>query len=186
LARKQSAYFQNRGAPLEDAALADITDPNLPKRLAAQAGQSAGEAIDATAGMERRNLSRFGVRPTSGQLLSLDRRFGLDRALAVSGASNQAYAGGQDTQLQLAGDALQIGRGISGQAARDLSTAGSLATGRQAAARQAASAQNASRVASVAGGAGLGFMAGAKIGSVGGPVGAVIGGGIGLLASFLG
>jgi hypothetical protein len=193
LVRKQSSYFQNRGAPLEDAALADITDPNLPRRLATQAGQSASEAIDATAGMERRNLGRFGVRVTADKQRSLDRNFGLERALAVSGAENQAYSGGQDTQIQLSSDALQIGRGIAGQASRDISSAGSLATARQAAARQAASAQSASRVSAAAGGAGLGFMAGtssammgAKFGAAAGPVGAAVGAGIGLLASFLG
>jgi hypothetical protein len=193
LVNKQNAYFQARGKPLETAAIGDITNPNMPRTIADRAGAGARSAFDATRGMEERQLRRFGVRISPDKQRSINRNFGLERALVDVGARNQAFGATEDAQVQLGGDALQIGRGIAGQATQGLSTAGSLATARQSAARQAADAQSASRIGSMASGAGLGAAVGltAGIGTLAaGSLGAAaagggIGAGIGLLAALI-
>lgn len=190
LTRSQYQYFLNRNKPYEDQALAGINDPATSRNLAATAGANAGAMIDQTQGMEERNLSRFGVPITADKQRSLGRNFGMARALGVTAASNTAFGGAEDANTDLAGDALGIGRELTGQASRGLSSAASLQQARQQARDAGNSANRQGVISSVGTGAGLGAALGiggslAGIGITTGLGGGILGGGIGLLTAFL-
>lgn len=185
LVREQDRYFNERVKPLEQAALAEINDPNTPRAVADRAGATARSAVAATEGMERRQLSRFGVRPTADQSRSMGRSFEQAMARADAGARNTAYGAAQDSTAELAGSALQIGRGVAGQSMQGLAAANSLSNARQTAANQAESATRAGRVNSMFTGAGLGAVFASGEGGFSPFQGAGIGAGVGLLASLM-
>lgn len=177
LTRAQFHYFNERVRPVENSALNDIRRPQRPAQIARHARHGARASFNDLKGIEERTVGTYGVQLNDDERRTIDRRFGLERALAGAGAYNTAYNSTLDTQLNAAGDALHIGRGIAGQAAQGLGAAANdYAAARNAAEAQAA--QNVSnRISTVATGAGVGFAAG-------GIPGAAIGGGIGLLASL--
>ena len=179
--------------PVEDQALAGIQDVGKSNQVGLDAGIAANGVYDTTSGMEERQLARFGVGYDSDRQRTIDRRRGLDRALSVAGSTNTARQSTNDVQTSLAGDALQIGRGIAGQSAQTLSQASDIQAARENAARQAAAAKSVGTTNSIFGGAGLGAALGGASGLFGfaaGTTGAALAGGglgagLGLLASFL-
>ncbi len=80
---------------------------------------------------------------------------------------------------------ISMGRGIDSQVKGNLNYLSDMENKREVANKQLDQQYKAQKSTNVATGAGLGWMAGAKIGSVGGPIGAVAGAAIGYLATEL-
>lgn len=159
LTRAQWRLFEDRFLPLENEALATIGDATLPNTLADRAGAHVSQAFANTAGMTTRRLSRYGQSPDAEQHAVITRNRGLEQAVAHAGAENQTRTAVKDLQLALAGDALQIGQGISGQASQGLSSAAGMANAREEQGKAARSAQRQSNMAMLSSLAGAGLMA---------------------------
>lgn len=161
LTRAQWRLFQEKYVPLEDEALATIMDGNLSATVANRAGQRVSEAFAGSDGMTDRRLARRGLLASASDRQVFARNRGLDRATAIAGAENTARQQTSDLRLALAGDAMQIGQGISGQASQGLSSAGSLASARDQQNKAAKAAQKQSNLAMGSSLAGTALMAAA-------------------------
>lgn len=159
LTRAQWRLFEDKFLPLEDEALATIRDARLPETLADRAGSQVATTFTDTAGMTQRRLSRFGQLPTGEEAAAIARQRGLQRATAIAGAENRTRDQVRDLQLALAGDAMQIGHGISGQASQGLASAASMANAREQQGKAARSAQRQSNMAMLSSLAGSALMA---------------------------
>jgi len=178
LTRAQFKFFEEKVKPEEQVALDAILDDDLAKDVGDRSAAEVRDVFSATEGSERRQLSRFGVTPTTDQRSSIRRRRGLDESLAIVRARSNTSSVLNDLQADLSRTALQIGRNISGQAAGELDEAAGLQRAREQAEDRADAQAIQNTVSSTATGAGIGF-------AVGKVPGAIIGGGIGLLASLL-
>jgi len=178
LTRAQYQFYLDKGRPAEVAALKDIRDPKLGTRMANYAEKGVVKTFKDLAGMEERAVSPFGVKLTPSQSKVIRRRTGLDKALTTVAARNTAMNGTEDMQLNTAGDALNIGRGLAGQAAQTLGGAGANANAVHQANKQASSARTAGAIGGAISMGVTGFMAG-------GPIGGAVGAGVGLIMGLI-
>lgn len=182
LTRAQWRFFQNQIRPYEDEALSFVMNRQRPNEVANDVGKRAGRFFDApiAQGGADRMLSRAGVRQTDEQRAAGERGRDLSRATSVVTSKNSARREVRDIQSALSTDIGNIGQGYAASASDSLSAAGGMAAARSQAGQQAKAAHRQSMISSTATGAGLGWLAAS------GPVGAAIGGGLGLALSLLG
>lgn len=74
-----------------------------------------GQSFDASQGINRRQMERYGVAPTDGASQASETQYGLGRALAQVGVSQQARQGARDSQFNRM---LQVGNISSNQQAQ--------------------------------------------------------------------
>jgi hypothetical protein len=186
LTRAQYQYYLDKGRPQEVAALKEIRDPKLGLKMAARAEKGVNKTFSDLKGIERRAASQFGVKLKADESRVVQRRVGLDKALATVSSRNTAMYGTEDMQLQTGGDALNIGQGLAGQAAQGLGSAASSAYAVRNANRQAGANRTSGALSSAASMGAAGYMlASAQAGGMSGPVGAAVGAGVGLIMSFI-
>ncbi len=77
------------------------------------------QSFDASQGINRRQMERFGIAPTDGASNASETQYGIGRALAQVGAFNQARQGARDSQFNRM---LQIGNLSAGQQAMATNT----------------------------------------------------------------
>jgi hypothetical protein len=191
LTRAQYQYFLDKSKPSEDIAIADLTDANKPRQLADAAEARVNKTFSDLNGLEGRSVQAFGIiQPNADRSRTVLRKRGLEHALGVVAARNAAYNATEDFQLDGSGDALQIGRGVSGQATRDLSSAAkSFTVARDQ--QEAQKAQgNSNMLSTITSAAGIGLSAGAAgslagIGITTAAGGGALGAGLGLIAAFI-
>jgi hypothetical protein len=101
--------------------LGDLRDMAYEEQRPDYAGIAAdvGQAFDASQGMNRRQMERFGVQPTDGATNASETQYGIGRALAQVGASNTARMGARDQQFNRLA---QIGNLSAGQQAQATNT----------------------------------------------------------------
>lgn len=155
LTRAQMKRYADLFAPIEKANLKKLMDPNTQVTAANAAVATVDQGIRDTQGMEKRTLERYQVRPTSDQNRGIARRGLIEASLDRAGAYNQTRQAVKDIQTQGMADAIQIGKGVAGQALQNSSTAANMQSQRKQAQAQYESAQTAQFWNTVGTGTGL-------------------------------
>lgn len=170
ISRAQFEDYKARFRPLEDQLFGEVNKPIDPVYA----------NRDLISGIGARDRNRYGVSLDAGEQANLNRGLDLSSTLADVGSENTARTATRDQRLGLLTDITGLGRDVVNQSGQSIGTAAQLATQRENQNRAAKAQQSGTTLSSIASGAGLGYTLGAA-GSVGGPMGAAIGAGAGLI-----
>lgn len=126
LARKDRMRYEQVFQPLEDQLVQESQTYNTEARREQAAGAAAadvGQQFDAARTNAMQQLESYGVDPTQTRAGALDVSIRTQEAAAKAGAANAARQRVEDTGRALRSEAINIGRGLPGQAAQSLNAA---------------------------------------------------------------
>lgn len=126
LARKDRARYEQVFQPLEDQLVAESKTYNTEARREAAAGAAQADVaqqFDAARQNAMENLESYGVDPTQTRAGAMDASIRMQQAAAQASAGNQARQQVENTGRALRSEAVNIGKGLPGQAAASLNTA---------------------------------------------------------------
>lgn len=126
LARKDRERYETVFQPLEDELVADAKSYSSEARQEQEAGKAAADVsqqFDAARNNAMQQLESYGVDPTQTRAGALDISVRAQEAAARAGAANNARERTEATGRALRGEAINIGRGLPGQAAGSLNAA---------------------------------------------------------------
>ena len=126
LARKDRMRYEQVFQPLEDQLVEESKTYNTDARREQAAGSAAaevGQQFDAARTNAMQQLESYGVDPTQTRAGALDVSIRTQEAAAKAGAANAARTNVENTGRALRSEAINIGRGLPGQAAVALNAA---------------------------------------------------------------
>lgn len=159
LTRFQREDFEKRYLPIENEII-DRSQGNGEAEADA-AGERASQQLTLTRKQFFDNINRAGVGLSPEERASAERKFSLANATSVANAENTTRRNVESRNIDLQGDIIGIGKGITAGAGSGLSTATNLQLGREAAgdAARAADKQQTYQTVSTAAGLGLALYA---------------------------
>ena len=124
LAEDQWNYYLDTYRVAEESIVEEaMAEPDY-EGAAGRATADVAQSFDRSGDISRRNLTRRGIDPSSGTAIDVSRRTGTDRALAEVGARNISREQEDDKSWARRMAAVGLGKGIPGQAASLMSSAG--------------------------------------------------------------
>ena len=126
LAKKDRMRYEEVFQPLEDELVNESKTYNSEARREQAAGSAAaevGQQFDAARNNAMQQLESYGVDPTQTRAGALDVSVRAQEAAAKAGAANAARTNVENTGRALRSEAINIGRGLPGQAATSLNAA---------------------------------------------------------------
>lgn len=125
--REQYNDWRTRWDPIMDDLTGLAYEQREPDYTAIQADVNA--AFDTSQAANRRQMQRFGLQPSDGQVHDSEMRYGLGRAMASVNARNQARTSMADQQFQRLSALYSIGQGQGAAAANMINAAYAGASG---------------------------------------------------------
>jgi len=177
ITNKDWENYQKDFAPVETALTEEIAGNTAERAAAKSASSDAGAAFDRGRARFERRVSRTGLTLNKQQRTATDKSAGLARGKLTAGAANLARRGqkAQDTATRT--DMILAGQGLRGQALQGLGQAATMDSQRTQAGKQMEAQAQQNTMSNIGTMAGIGA-------SVGGPWGAVVGAGVGLISSL--
>ncbi|HYE70283.1 MAG TPA: hypothetical protein VD932_02040 [Aquabacterium sp.] len=111
-------FYQSQGRPMVQRAFADANQYDGEENLAAARGRAAAtveQQFSNIQGQQTRALQRLGINPNSGKFLALQQRLATDKALALTGAANNADEQRRQGAIGLRQNAANLAQGFPAQ-----------------------------------------------------------------------
>lgn len=156
LIKKERTQFEERFRPNENRLLADLTNREaITEQAADDAGAVTREQFMKQYGASDRALKRAGVTLSGGERRAINKSNRLAEARAVSRTENTTRDAYEEMYTDASGDALNIGKGISGAAMGSISTAANAQREENTAQAQRRADRRRNTISTLATGAGL-------------------------------